>query len=405
MASARPGAEATARPRRRGRGRPAKFSRPDDAPLVKRPRLMVLLSDAHPVTWVFGPAGAGKTSMLSAWCASRRRPVLWYRVDEQDRDPRAVFASLADCLGASRAAARRRLPVFGPEHLRDIPHFARRFARSFNAGLPADALLVFDDCHASGLDGAFHPILAALLDERREDVAVLSASRAAPLPALLPSLAAPGARVIGWDELRCDDEEARALCRHVTGREPGLEQLRLADGWPAGLVLLLHSRDSRARVGADAADAATRVFEALAAPAFEALPSAQRALLLATAHASRVTPSLAERCGVGHAAKPLADLWRAHFFVEKRTATGCSESQNSPCITCLAGFRSQNSPTDSSDEPEFQTPSQDPAGGSKRQAQGAARRVSALSDAPGRERSRAASGRGSRSWTRPRARA
>jgi hypothetical protein len=32
---------------------------------------------------------------------------------------------------------------------------------------------------------------------------------------------------------------------------------------------------------------------------------------------------------------------------------GRSGSPNSPCITCLAGFRSQNSPTDSSDEANF----------------------------------------------------
>jgi LuxR family maltose regulon positive regulatory protein len=336
MESKGSGRRVAARPSRRGAARPAKFSRPDAASLAARPRLMSLLADEAPVTWVIGPAGAGKTSMLSAWCAARGRFVLWYRVDEQDVDPGAVFASLSQGFAAALPRRRGVLPAFAPEHLLDVGHFARRFARAFNEGLPPDALLVFDDCHAAGAGGAFPLILAALLHERRADVSVLVASRAAPPPVLLGSVSEPGARLIGWDDLRCNDDEARVLCRHVTGREPEPEQLWLADGWPAGLILLLRTQSGRVRIAADGGDGAAQVFDALAAAAFDALPAPQRAVLLATAYASRITPSLAEHCGVGQAARHLADLWRAHFFIER--AAGEAGEPTYRCHPLLRAF-------------------------------------------------------------------
>ena len=55
---------------------------------------MVALLDAgsrRPVTWVEGPAGAGKTSLVSSYLDARGLPCLWYRLDAGDADVATFF--------------------------------------------------------------------------------------------------------------------------------------------------------------------------------------------------------------------------------------------------------------------------------------------------------------------------
>ena len=71
----------------------AKTTRPDAASVILRPRLLRRLDQGRtrPVTWVWGPPGAGKTSLVASYLAARKLRVLWYQVDVGDADVAAFF--------------------------------------------------------------------------------------------------------------------------------------------------------------------------------------------------------------------------------------------------------------------------------------------------------------------------
>src|SRR5215468_3238379 len=72
----------------------AKTTRPTLAPTtVARPRLFRLLDRARrkPVTWVWGPPGAGKTTLVVSYLQARKVRTLWYQLDEGDADVATFF--------------------------------------------------------------------------------------------------------------------------------------------------------------------------------------------------------------------------------------------------------------------------------------------------------------------------
>ena len=105
----------------------AKTTRPTLAVTVARPRLFRRLdrTGQRPVTWVWGPPGAGKTTLVASYLAARRRKALWYQVDSGDGDVATFFYYLG------QAAPRRKhaLPLLAPEYRLGLAIFARRFFR------------------------------------------------------------------------------------------------------------------------------------------------------------------------------------------------------------------------------------------------------------------------------------
>ena len=58
--------------------------------LVPRPHLLARLDEAQRAARLMllsAPAGFGKTTILSEWVASSKRPVAWVSLDEGDNDP------------------------------------------------------------------------------------------------------------------------------------------------------------------------------------------------------------------------------------------------------------------------------------------------------------------------------
>ena len=81
-----------------------KFLRPSADPRsVMRDRLSSLLEASTPkrLNLVVAPAGFGKTTLVSQWCAQSTRPTAWLSLDEHDDEPRRFWQYLAGAFDAN----------------------------------------------------------------------------------------------------------------------------------------------------------------------------------------------------------------------------------------------------------------------------------------------------------------
>src|SRR5512141_1765503 len=71
----------------------AKFSRPRLFAVQKRERLFALLDEAraHPLIWIAGPPGAGKSTLVASYVEARKLPGIWFQADSGDGDPATFF--------------------------------------------------------------------------------------------------------------------------------------------------------------------------------------------------------------------------------------------------------------------------------------------------------------------------
>ncbi|CAM3688749.1 LuxR C-terminal-related transcriptional regulator [Occultella aeris] len=111
-------------------------------------RLTVSVGD-HGLTLVTAPAGYGKSTLLSMWCATTGQTVAWLTVDEFDNDPRRLFRGLVNAL---RTALRRsgrsdgaRLSALVPRYRVDPEQYDALLTALEE--LRAPIVLVIDDLH------------------------------------------------------------------------------------------------------------------------------------------------------------------------------------------------------------------------------------------------------------------
>ncbi len=303
----------------------AKISRPRLPEVFLRLRLFRWLDRAlkQPVVWVVGPPGAGKTTLLASYLKHRRLGGLWYQVDEGDSDPATFFHYMG--LAARGAARRGRAPLrhLTPEHRPALDTFARRFFRELYELLEPHFAVVVDNCQDVAPDSVFHQVISKGLDELPEGGHVVLISRSDPPPAVARHFANRSMAVLGWDELRLTPGESAGIAR-LRRRKLGRGALptlhRMAEGWAAGLVLMLARAGSGRSPAVLARETAGQaVFDYFAGEIFEKTDRKTRALLLQTAFVPSFSAGLAARLtGIDGAGRLLADLHRNHYFTERR---------------------------------------------------------------------------------------
>ncbi len=307
----------------------AKITRPRLAKVLPRKRLFQLLDKGLnvPVTWINGPAGSGKTTLVASYLDTRKLPCLWYQLDEGDSDIASFFYYLG--LAVQKAAPRRQtqLPLLTMEYLRGIPTFTKRYFENLCSRLKPPYMIVLDNYHHIKSESQLHDVMRYALSIIPEGIRVTVVSRGGPPPSLALLNTYNRMCFIGWDDLKFNKGETALLLKSAFGKglnEAVLTRMQgMTTGWAAGLVLLME----RLRTGIAGPDDLDRCqprefFDYFATELFLKADRETQDFLLKTSFLPHISVgAAAELTGRGNAGPLFEALSRAHFFTERRSAT------------------------------------------------------------------------------------
>ena len=239
-----------------------------------------------------------------------------------DADPASLFHYLAVAAAALGTTESGLLPRFVPEHLSDLPSFARLFFRALLAQLPERLILVFDNYQEAPENALLHGILYQAVAQVPPDSSVIVISRVE-APRHFVQLAAQGAMAaVGWDKLQLTLDEVRAIAAKRSVTDDWLLKAlhQQSQGWAAGITLMLerlgHFDGNSHELPTETRES---VFNYFASLIFDQASEETRHILLSIAFLPRVTPSLAfELSRRTEAPILLDDLYRRRMFTDRR---------------------------------------------------------------------------------------
>ena len=303
----------------------AKITRPVVAGTFPRKRLFQKLKSCRekPVTWVTGPPGCGKTTLVASYLEAYKVPCIWYQVDEGDSDISTFFSYMG--LAAKKAAPRERksLPLLTAEYLSGISTFTLRYFEELFLRLTPPFTIVLDNYHRVPVSSGFHEVIAGGLSIIPENINVIIISRGDPPPRLARVRAGNSMSFIVWDDLRLTLNEYKKIIR--ARKQPGigdtlLRQLyRKTDGWAAGLILMIEMAKIR-KIDYQLLETLTpeEIFDYFVSEIYEKTDKEVQDFLLMTAFLPRMTVHMAkELTGNPRSGQILDDLSHSHYFTQK----------------------------------------------------------------------------------------
>jgi len=304
---------------------PAKVTKPVLADVLRRERLFKQIDSyrSRPITWVSGPAGSGKTVLVSSYLEDRKLPCLWYKIDQGDNDPATFFYYLGQAAKVAVPRKRKPLPLLAPEYLPGLQEFTfRYFADLFNI-LKSPFFIVFDDYQELSETSPLHSVIRNGLTRIPQGINVMLVSRHDPLPSFSRLRASRNLGQLGGEDLNLTLDEFTNILK-MTGkgkltREATNGLYKRLGGWPAGLILLLE----RARVlGSDIsafdAESAEDIFDYFGEEILDQIDPETRNFYIKTSFMPRMTSKMAEKLtGIERAGDILSNLSRRNLFTEK----------------------------------------------------------------------------------------
>jgi LuxR family transcriptional regulator, maltose regulon positive regulatory protein len=207
--------------------------------VISRPHLLQQAA-SRTLTVLTAPAGYGKTTLLSQWATTSAMPVAWLSLHEEENDPQSfLIALLAACHPFGPGIEQALVPL--QESERGL--LTRPLSALINelVALTSEVTLILDNYQVITTPEIHHG-LRFLLDHLPPQVHVLLATRTR-LPFSLVRFCVRGQAVeVGAEALRFSQEETERLLSAVPltlSAEDRVQMDRLAEGWPAGLRLLI----------------------------------------------------------------------------------------------------------------------------------------------------------------------
>lgn len=313
-----------------------KITIPQSQQLIQRPHLYERLKQSGAVSsvWICGPAGSGKTSLMSSFLSADSRPGIWYQVDAADKDLATFFYYLGKAVMPVIDNPDTPLPLLTPEYLMGIEAFAIRYFEKLFQRLTPPVWIVFDNFQELSADSPVLSILAQAVEQAPSGIRLAMLSRFAPPPAMVRLLANRKMIVMDNNQLAFTVDEYRALLDQgeTALQENSIVRLhRATRGWIAGLILWLIQR----QVEPDQSKAITEtipemVFDYFAWEILNKTNQKTRQFLLKTALMPHMTIDMATRLTDMPAAEILGTLSRKNFFLEKREVNDTNIYQYHP---------------------------------------------------------------------------
>lgn len=312
----------TARPRQL-----AKFVCPNVGHAVLRPRLFEYFEVANATTsWVHGPPGSGKTTLVANYLQSRKLTPVWYQVDSSDTTLSTFFYFLTLAL-EQHLPNIEALPLMAAESREDWLGYAKQFFRTMLLGLTESHVLVFDNLQDA--NGALDGVLAVLAHEPQRQQRVIFTSHKPPPTVFLDLRGYQQLTELNADALQFDISETALLINSTNklcpANDDDVTRLHtLARGWAAGIVLL--STQAPSTLHADVGDTASalstshgRLFDYFLAVVIQKMSGETRAVVDACAFLPDFDATLAIAAS-GNATAPqlLEALHHDGLFVEVR---------------------------------------------------------------------------------------
>ncbi|WP_020178271.1 LuxR C-terminal-related transcriptional regulator [Methylopila sp. M107] len=301
---------------------------------TSRPRLFELLDQRRRITTVFGPAGFGKTTLISGWLAesANTENAAWIALDEDLGDGHLLAEQWLEAIRHVRPNACE--VAYAMVHDHRIVRPRAIFTSMLNelARQKARWTFVLDDYPVK--DPRLDDLIAFICEGSPANVDIILLSRGEPSLPLGRWRVSHKLTEIGLGDLRFTPDETRAFlteAMNVRLREEDLELLeRRVDGWAAGIqlsALWINGRNrssDRTEPGADETgldlvsfDGRHRfVAEYLANEVLANQDEATRRFLIATSVVDRFTASLCDAILDGHeSSSTLHELRKRALFV------------------------------------------------------------------------------------------
>jgi LuxR family maltose regulon positive regulatory protein len=300
---------------------------PTPASFVSRSHLLDLLSEAlcHRLTLVSAQAGAGKTTLVSAWAQSIRKQgvaVGWFSLDDADNDPRVFLDYLVACLEDAGVSIESIVPALGGGQPDELQLLLGNVIRAILL-LKREVVLILDDYHLIQ-NKAVHAAVGFLMDRAPQRLHLMILTRADP-PLELARFRVSGQLVeIRMEHLRFSTGEADELLQRAAGVELAQEDVAAlnnrTEGWAAGLQMAAISMRGRTDVSAFVSAFAGShrfVFDYLLEQVLDRQPPDVRDFLLKTSVLDRFSAPLCDAAvGTSGAARGMLEaLERANLFL------------------------------------------------------------------------------------------